>query len=325
MVKYILILFLFVQTGFTFGQKFSFPHLPYCYTGLPYEFKNAPTIKMLKLKSVTSIELYNYLHIHGFIKQNKTEYDTNGIQLINYRKDTSANIAGLIIIGSDQAPDSTVNKVNENSLLQEQFFYFQDNHIKKRLFLYDSLRRCIEARFYYKDTLQSDEFYTYDRFNRLIENKDIYYPGLGEESIIDTLSFHFVYENNRIEEIYRKENQNIFTYFKYAYDEKENSLTEYNFQGRGNFKERKAYFNDVGEIIVLDRYGNHSSLKEFFEYDNNGNLIKYTRFKLVGGVIYETWNEEHKFNSKSLIIENIVTDGWGRLINRTKYVYEFYP
>lgn len=325
MVKYILILFLLIQTGFTYGQKFSFPYLPYCYTKLPYEFYNAPNIKKLKLKSETSISLHDYLNIHGFNKKNKTEYDTNGVQLINYHKDTSTNISGLIIIGSDQVPDSTVNRINDNGLLQEQFLYFQDNYVQKFLFIYDSLKRCNKVSCYYKDTLYSDDFYSYDRFNRLVENKNIYYQGLVKKNKIDTLSFHFAYTNDRIEEIFRTENQNRFTYYRYIYNEKENSLTEYNIHGRKENKERKAYFDSNGKLSILERYLGRYSYKEFFEYDKSDNLINYTRYKLVGGVIYETWNEEKKYNSKNLIVENIETDEWDRLINKIKYIYEFYP
>ena len=315
-ISYVLLLF-FIKT-LSVGQTYNSTDIPYYYNKLPNELINAPWVKIQKIKSLT-IKTFkskesNYF---SFDLDGITYYDTNGIPLKFYQVDTTHYYKGYHL-ADDFLIDSVLYKINSFALLDEQISYFRTGYNEKHFFYYDSLKRCCKVIELLHDSIEFTEYYKYDSLNRMIEKINI------EPNNIDTIGFRFIFENNRIKSIISFENQKEWEWYKYIFNNSENSLTEYETKHKKKNKIKKEFFDDKGNIKIIEEYLEKSIVKVYSDFDSLNNPILISIYEMNGNTIIGTRYIEKIYGPKNLIINEKVYYKNYNLDHETRYFYEFY-
>lgn len=219
--------------------------------------------------------------------------DVKSITIIEQEKDFYDNF---------NTTSEEIIKFNQSGDVTEYCFDDPYEGTLKYQYIYGNNRNTLEIIGYNsKGSIIGKIIYTYNERGQNDRIKDVHENKTYANEYDDD-------DNLTYQAIYNAAGEMISSY-KSIYDAKGNMIEEIDFDGRGRLQRRVKYkYNEKGQKTESITYNNTDAIVEesYIIYDNNGNAIKTTEYKLSG-------------NSRDCTVYTFTYDTKGRVIE--EYVY----
>lgn len=224
---------------------------------------------------------YNSKNLLGAITYYKADGSADIIDTLEYNlkgdklKETQYSGEGVV-------QNVEISRYSENGDLEESVYYSADGKVLwKSVFSYDKLERITaKTNLEIGGIIAEREIIRRDEMGNTIE-----YSKIGNDnSIIAKTVSRYNLEGKKTEEVNYNPNGTISTKDEFVYDDSKN-MVEYIHHDNGLQQPIKsvAQFNKRGQLVNKGEFNSTGMIsnKQTFEYDKNGNIIKWIKFDIL--------------------------------------------